>query len=339
VIPVQIVPQATIPVTFSNATPAFGEAVVITAPPGTRFTAESEVTLPGAPVQPLTVEVAADGSTITAIFPPNVTGPVTLTNVTSDGAPTEVFNPTSTESITSPVVDSLPATFSSVTPDAGTEVTVTSSDPNFTFGEGSVVSLSGVDALTTTAAPDGSSLNFVLTPGATGTATISNVTVGGFALTLPVLGGTTVTAGPTATPLAGTGDPATAPTIPTPAAGTTRGIVDNPSTPGFADCGAGVPCAVYKFDVPADGSYDFEATWEGTSDVGIYFFEADGQTQVGNADCDSHGNGADAQPEVCTEELTAGNYIVAVAPFGPFYDPPEANPAWIKVAVTPTPAE
>lgn len=341
VIPVQVVPQNEITATFSNPTPGFGEQVVITAPAGARFTAESEVTLPGAPTQPLTVAVAPDGTTITAVFPPNVASPVTITNVVSDGAPSLVFNPATSDPITSPVVDSLPATLSSTTPEAGAEVTLTVTDPAFTLSEVSQVTLGGSPVVTNPAAPGASSISFVLAPGASGAIGISGVTVGGFAIDLPVAGGT-VTAGATVTPLAGTGDPGTAPTIPTPGEGVTSGVVDNPSNPGFAGCGAGVPCAVYQFVVPADGEYDFTATWEGTSDVGIYFFEPDGATLVGNTDCDSHGNATDPvgpQPEACTQELVAGSYIVAVAPFGPFYDPPEVNPNWLQLAVTPHVAE
>jgi hypothetical protein len=93
---------------------------------------------------------------------------------------------------------------------------------------------------------------------------------------------------------------------------------------------------VYKVVLPTDGSFTVTATWEGTSDVGIYFFTADGSTPVGDTNCDALGNAASAggpQPETCTETLTAGTYLVAVAPFGPFYDPPEANPQWINLTI------
>jgi hypothetical protein len=46
-ITVQVVPEDVIEATISNVTPGFGEAIVITAPAGTRFTAESEVTIEG----------------------------------------------------------------------------------------------------------------------------------------------------------------------------------------------------------------------------------------------------------------------------------------------------
>ena len=104
----------------------------------------------------------------------------------------------------------------------------------------------------------------------------------------------------------------------------------------FGACGVGVPCQVYKVTLPTDGSIAVTATWEGSSDVGVYFFTADGSTAVGDAACDAHGNATDPtgpQPETCTEALTAGTYIVAVAPFGPFYDPPEANPQWVHLTI------
>ena len=332
-ITVQVVPQEVIEATVSNATPGFGETITITAPAGTRFTETSQVTVAGAATQPTTVEVAADGSTITAILPPNVASPLTLTNVVSDGAPTLTFNPQTSVIVTSPVVDSLPATLSNATPD-GEPVTLTSTDPNFTFDAGSAVLVGTTPGITTGVAPDGSSITFEIAPGTTGTLNVNGVIVGGFPILLPTTAGT-ITVGPSApAPKAGTDDPATAPTIPTPGAGQTTGVLDDGLQRGY-DCGdIGVPCQVYKFEVPADGSYDFTGTWEASSDVGIYFLEADGVTQAGTADCDAHANGADAQPETCTQEFVAGTYYVAYVPFGSlFYGEPD--PAWVQIIVTP----
>jgi pre-peptidase len=325
---VQIVPEQTINATVSNINPAFGEQVTFTAPAGTHFSATSLVTLPGAAVQPLTVAVAPDGTTITAIFPPNVAGPATITDVVSDGAPTLLFAPATSEIITSPVVDSLPATLSSATPAAGAPITLTSGDPNLTFDENSWVTVSGAPGFTTAAAPDGSSLTFELPPGVTGPVTVNGVIVGGFAIQLPTTGATgTVTTGATVAPKAGTDAPGTAPTIRTPIEGQTTGVVDNGGTSGYGCGDLGFPCQIYKFEVPEDGAYDFTISWSDASDVGLYFLEGDGTTIAGNFDCDA--GGAGAQPETCTEDLVAGTYFAAYLAFGP------TVPDWFQIQVTP----
>jgi hypothetical protein len=280
------------------------------------------------------VEVAADGSTITALLPPNAS-PLTITNVSSDGAPTLLFNPQTSVPVTTPVVDSVPATVSSATPAAGAPIILTSTDPNFTFDANTTVNIGGTTAITTGVAGDGSSVTVVAAPGAAGTLTVNGAIVGGFPLILPATAGT-VTVGAIGAAILGTDDPATAPAIEAPAGAQVRGVVDNGANPGYAACGdVGLPCQVYQFVVPADGSYDFQATWEGTSDVGIYFLGSDGATLTGNFDCDGHANGATAQPEECTQEFVAGTYYVAYVPFGPFYTVPEPNPQWFQITVTP----
>ena len=42
----------------------------------------------------------------------------------------------------------------------------------------------------------------------------------------------------------------------------------------------------------------------------------------------------DADKRPSTQELAAGTYYLAMVPFGPFYDPPEANPDWVKIRIT-----
>jgi hypothetical protein len=326
-ITVQVVPQDVIEATISNVTPGFGEAITITAPAGTRFTETSEVTIAGALTQPVTVEVAADGSSITAILPPNVASPLTITNVVSDGAPTLVFNPQTSVPVNSPVVDSLPATLSTATPEGGSAITLTSTDPNFTFDENTIVQVGTAAGYTTSAAPDGSSVTFELAPGTTGTLNVNGVIVGGFPIILPATAGTITVGATVPTAKAGTDNPATAPTIRTPGEGQTTGVVDQ-GTNTVYECGdLETPCQIYKFEVPADGSYDFTINWSDASDVGLYFLEGDGTTLTGNFDCDA--GGAGAQPEECTQDFVAGTYYAAYLPFGP------TVPDWFQITVTP----
>ena len=70
--------------------------------------------------------------------------------------------------VTTPVVDTLPSNVSSATPAGGDEVTLTSTDANFTFSPTSRVLVGADSAITTSVS--GGSINFVPTPGATGTA-------------------------------------------------------------------------------------------------------------------------------------------------------------------------
>jgi pre-peptidase len=321
--------------------PALGAPVTLTLPAGLVLLPESLVTLTVAnsTVLPRNRVLSADSSTITFVPPPNVDSFVTVSGIVPErlaaccgataGYPLALGT---TVKLTTPVVDSVPSTATSTTPAGGAEVTLNSTDANFTFVETSQVVVGADTAITTSVAGDGSSISFIPKPGATGSMTVTDVQVVGFPLVLPSTEAA-ITAGTTVAPIAGTGSPATAPTIEIPAAGITRGFVDNGTSVGYAACGdVGLPCQVYKFVLAADGVFDVTATWSNTSDVGIYFFESDGSTLTGNTDCDSNGN--DGLPEVCTEELAAGTYFLAVVPFGPFYPTPEPNPDWVNVRIT-----
>ena len=134
-VPVQVVPITEPQGTFSNVTPALDEQVTLTAPAGSKFTDSSEVTLPGAEPQPITTGVAPDGTTISFFLPPNVDGPVTVTNVFTDATPNLVFSPATADKITSPQFDSVNVSFTpTATPSIGQTVTITITDnPLVTF--------------------------------------------------------------------------------------------------------------------------------------------------------------------------------------------------------------
>ncbi|HEU5040953.1 MAG TPA: hypothetical protein VFT84_09050, partial [Gemmatimonadales bacterium] len=127
VIPVQVIPQNTLEAAISNQTPALGETVTITAPAGTHFSATSVVTQPDpAGAQPFVVSVAADGSTIDVILPPNLNeAQLTISDVVSDAAPTVVFAPQTALTVTTTVVPSFTGTFSNLTPAVNEAVTLT----------------------------------------------------------------------------------------------------------------------------------------------------------------------------------------------------------------------
>jgi len=290
--------------------------------------------------------VGTDTTTPGATVPSKTRTRLLLTGVTVDTGHVTVTSGNLSKDILFRVLPSDPSalfssavSFSNTTPAVNEVVTMSATGFKFSPGTAVVVFASGDTAITVGVSADSSTLSFLPLPGSSG-----DITVGGTGLAflpsvpLPI----TVTAPLTVstTPLAGTNSPATAPSMNAPALGQTVHLVDFGTAPGYACPTAGVPCQVYKLVVPAGGgTYDFTLTWSNTSDLGLYIFAADGTTFTGNA-CDANGNGDAAQPEICTGvALAEGTYVLAEAPFGPFYVPPDPLPDWFHLQVTsPAPA-
>lgn len=323
---------------LTPTTPALGGTVTLVLPPELRVLPESlpAFRVAGDTVAPLNLTISADSSTITFVPAPNADTTVEVHGLIARRLPQFPLTVATTARLTTPVVTTVPSTVSNVAPAGGAAVTLTSTDAGFTFTSATQV-LIGTDTALTQSTTS-SSVTFIPKPGSTGPITVTPVTVGGvFPLTLPSTVAS-LTAGTTVPAIAGTGAPGSAPTITLPSTGEVRGIVDA-GTFGYAGCGdIGVDCQIYKFILAADASVNVMGNWEGTSDVGIYFLASDGTTAAGDGACDANGNGATAQPETCTEELTAGTYFMAVVPFGAFYSPAEANPTWVQVRMSQTPA-
>jgi hypothetical protein len=121
-----------------------------------------------------------------------------------------------------------------------------------------------------------------------------------------------------------------------PETGFSGGVQDNGvwfAGPAVCTGTLGGPCRVYTFTLTTTRTFSVTATWDNTSDEGIYFTASDGTTLVGTTACDSHGNGATAQPETCTvTDLPAGTYYLIVDDFSPFYGDPA--PGFIDVSIT-----
>lgn len=114
---------ASLAAVFSNAAPALGDTISITAPAGTFFSQTSEISFG---VQDLVITArAADGSSITFIPAPTINGPLTVTevNVTSDSD--LIFTLSTTESLVTDSLVDVAATFSNQTPALGETVTLT----------------------------------------------------------------------------------------------------------------------------------------------------------------------------------------------------------------------
>ena len=186
VIPVQVIPQAGIAVTFSSVTPALGDTVTITAPAGTSFALTSTVTVAGATLQPLIVSQSE--TEIRFIPPPNINAALTISEVTSVAAPGLTFAPATTQILTTPLFDSLDVTFSTTTPTVGQTVTVTLPSPLIKFQPTTTINFP--DELATPAnfvvSADSTTLTFEAPPNATGPGLVDSVVFpGNFALSLP----------------------------------------------------------------------------------------------------------------------------------------------------------
>jgi hypothetical protein len=223
VIPVQVAPQNQIATTFSTLTPALGDTVTITAPAGATFTqtAKLQLTATSDSTDPLIVERDPNGTFIRFIPPPNLNGPLVISEVTSTAAPGLVFSPATSELLTTPVFDSVDVTFSTATPTLGQTVTATIQNPlikfrpdvastgRVRFGLSVAGQLPGPLQNTTTppdslhlrsgsgpqavvVAADSNSLTFQAPPNAAGALTVvSFVFPGGFSLALPTRAGIT----------------------------------------------------------------------------------------------------------------------------------------------------
>jgi hypothetical protein len=321
--------------TFSNATPALGETVTLTLPPGIKVIpdsfladsspgvlADSGIVVEGA-MNPVEVVVSADSSSISFVPAPNSDSVITIRGVVPAVLPQFPQILATTTKLTTPSIDSLAVVFSDQAPDILEEITVTA-PAGFHFDTTAQFLFGGLPAIIGSIAPGGGSADITPLPGATGVATISGVVVDAapqFLLTLPSTTAITVAA---VTPLEGTGTPATAPTITMPGPGGSTTINDagtfDYAAPIFGGAFGLFPARLYKIVVPAPLALTVTVAWPTGQDLGVYYFAADGTTEPpeGNpADC----CGAGVTPESSTSSLLAGTYILAVVNFG-VGDPP-----------------
>jgi hypothetical protein len=208
VVPVQVVPETQIEATFDNPTPAFGDVVTLTAAAGTTFADTAQLLIGGDATRPLTITArATDGTSISFIAPPNVASPITITAVSSVGAPTLTFSPATSTVLTTTVVDSVDVTFSTAAPTIGQNVTMTIPNTLINF-DTTTASVAGTPVLTfpeqltgpaagpanVTLTADSNSLTFDAPPNANGPAAVTAfVFPGGYVFPLPTRTGITTT--------------------------------------------------------------------------------------------------------------------------------------------------
>ena len=97
-------------------------------------------------IQPQNITVAADSVTITFIPPPNVDSSVIVPGVIHRRLPMYPLELETSAKVTTAVIDSVPATLSSSAPALGELVTLTRTDPAFTFDADAVVSPAGIES-------------------------------------------------------------------------------------------------------------------------------------------------------------------------------------------------
>ena len=178
--------------------------------------------------------------------------------------------------------------------------------------------------------PDGTSLKLFALPG---TASLDSIT----GLNLPYMPAvplvttpaSPVTVNTTVVAATGTDDPATAPPITIPAAGEQSGFIDA-GTMAAASCGgnSGAPCQLYSFSLSAETNLHVKLLGSNAADLGLYFINADDGSDSDQF-CD--GLGRDEVPEECDLTFPAGNYLMSVVSFGPFYAENDPNPDWVAV--------
>lgn len=228
------------------------------------------------------------------------------------------------------VPDHIAATYSNATPATGDTVTLTTAAP-FIFRSGATVTSGGNRAVVVS--QSATEIKFVPLPGGTaGAATVNGVGLDyatALSLNLPTVADFTTPAGFT-----GADALATAPTITVPAAGSTSLFVDVGTMEPVAECDDNheAPCRAYKLTLATARTFKIDATWQGTTDLGLYFYNSAGGLLGGS--CDDHGNAAAGQPESCTKTLGPGTFYLTVVDFGAFYEPAEAPPAWIRLNLT-----
>jgi hypothetical protein len=240
--------------------------------------------------------------------------------------------------MTTPPVANLAAVLSTTTPNVNDNVTVTA-PAGIKFLPNAQVLFGSDQQVVLSVAADSNSLVFrAHQAGASGTITLNNIVLS-FLTSVPIASNITSTAtvGATITSLAGTDAFATAPVIVIPDAGNTGGIVDAGAfAVGPAVCNAtlGGPCRIYTFTVTSSRTFAVSASWQGTTDIGVYFTTAAGSL-TNTSGCDAKGAGAGGQPETCSGTFAAGTYFLVVDSFAPFYGPPNnVDPTNINVTIT-----
>jgi hypothetical protein len=305
-IPVHVGAESALDAQISNLNPALNEPVTITAPAGITFSPTSQVTLSDeTAVQPFTVSVAADGSSITFLPAPNIIDQALIvTDVVSASSPGHLFAPATVARITTPSITEFDGTVSSLAPNANQPVTVSLNNASVDLANAVVTVGADTAALVGATA---TSVTFLPKPGGTGLVFFSGVVIDSlpqFDLTLTNAITDTLHIGLAGT-TAGTDAPGTAPSLAVPDSGFAAPFFDAADFTASAD-------HFYKLVVTAAATYNISLNWDIGSDLDMFLCPSPG-TITGACDFQAAtGN----QPEVGAFTLTPGTYYVVAEDFG-----------------------
>jgi hypothetical protein len=243
--------------TLSNASPALGDTVTITAPAPYKFTPASTITLTGA--ASVKVSTSADSTQIRFLAGPNADGPVSVTGAVLSYAPTiATFTVTSALAFTTPALSNF-GSVSTTAATTGDTVTLTiTPGSGLRFRPSSVVTIGGRPTIRRSISADSLTMRVSPAFGAAANVSVTNVILTflpAVALNLTSTNQIAVTG----TRYAGTDDPSTAPTIVLPAVGDSVEFFDR--------WDATVLDQFYTFTVASVGSYTFTTDWDGSADV------------------------------------------------------------------------
>ena len=308
---------ASLGATYNTTTPTSSDTVVLTVPAGLRILPTATVDFAG-DASAILLSISPDSTMLSVLVPPNTDAPITITGVIATGSPLFPFTITDSTRVQSPVVPNVPATFSTLTPSAGTPVVMTA-DPGFFFDPSTVsISFAGADALITNVSTDSTMVTFIAPPGITGRPDVSGVVVGPFTLTLAT--SQLIAAG--ASPFDPADNPSTAAALTLPSSGNSTTFYEPGVFPGsaFADFG-GFPARFYTVTLSGSTTFDVTLTWTNGDDLGLYIWDAvdcgPGTCDFGTAidGVDNLGGGSGGQPETGTVTLAAGTYRFALVTF------------------------
>jgi hypothetical protein len=327
----------TVDVTFSTATPTLGQTVTATiqnplikfrpdvASTGrVRFGINFPGQLPGPLLGPDTlhlrlgsgpqaVVVAPDSNSLTFQAPPNASGTAAVTSFVFPGG-FSLSLPTRTGITTPNIGTTVNATFSNSAPPPVTPITITA-PAGFKFAAlaTDTVKIGGQISVNQSVAVDGSTITVVPIPGTSGIAEITGVVPTAapqFTLTLPTIDQVTVAA---IVPLEGTDDPATAPSLTIPGAGTSITLNDAGA---FDAAFLTFPTRFYKLVFASTTTITFTLDWFQGQDLGLYVTTdppASASDIIGAAD--DFGSGSAGHPETTTITFAPGTYYAGVLNF------------------------
>lgn len=321
-------PAAPVLVSSVGGSQAVGTVITVTATGRYRFSpaASSTVTLrsviPGINAGATVTSVSADSLTLQYAIGPNVdTTAAIIGGVRISGAAAlGTFSLNTDKALFTPVITQFPATLNTQFPVPGQTVTITAG-AGFQFSANSAVLLGPTLKTAIIVSQNTSSITFVPVPDiGKGKPVVTRVV----ATATPNVSFTLPAAIYLTSPKDMAGEPSTAPFITIPTTGNTVVFKDyGVFFHSFCEDDLGGPCRWYRFTLPAAASFQVTATWQGTTDLGIYFYDA-GLNVISPFGCDSKGAGAApaGQPETCTVTKPAGDYFLVVDTFSAFYASP-----------------